>query len=97
MDVEHEEMVSLTTFFVKHGSRLFCQIREVDGVPQNGEVAARSPPLAAARTDARKPGEPTMNTWSKDERANQALVELLGWQGRPAKEGDASPDRARND
>jgi hypothetical protein len=31
----------------------FCRIRGVDGVPQNCEVAARSPPLAAGRTDAR--------------------------------------------
>ena len=31
----------------------FWRIRGVDGVPQNCEVAARSPPLAAVRTDAR--------------------------------------------
>src|SRR5262249_20984927 len=31
----------------------FCRIRGVDGVPQNCEVAAKSPPLAAGRTDAR--------------------------------------------
>src|SRR5262249_354588 len=32
---------------------LFCRIRGADGVPQNCEVAARSPPLAARRTDTR--------------------------------------------
>jgi hypothetical protein len=31
----------------------FCRIRGIDGVPQNGEIAARSPPLAAGRSDAR--------------------------------------------
>jgi hypothetical protein len=31
----------------------FCRILGVDGVPQNGEVAARPPPLAAGRTAAR--------------------------------------------
>jgi hypothetical protein len=31
----------------------FCRIRAVDGVPQNCEVAARAPPLAAGRTDSR--------------------------------------------
>src|SRR5262249_2467924 len=31
----------------------FWRILGVDGVPWNGEVAARSPPLAAGRTDAR--------------------------------------------
>src|SRR6516225_4144787 len=31
----------------------FCRIRGVDGVPQNCEVAAMSPLLAAGRTDAR--------------------------------------------
>jgi hypothetical protein len=43
LDVEHEEMVSLTIFVVKKRSRLFCQIREGDGVPQDCEVAAMSP------------------------------------------------------
>jgi hypothetical protein len=31
----------------------FCRIRGIDGVPQNCAVAAKSPPLAAGRTDAR--------------------------------------------
>jgi hypothetical protein len=31
----------------------FCRIREVDGVPQHGEVAASFPSLGAGRTDAR--------------------------------------------
>src|SRR6516165_4471 len=31
----------------------FCRIRGVDGVAHNCEGAARSPPLAAGRTDAR--------------------------------------------
>jgi hypothetical protein len=31
----------------------FRRIRGVDGVPQKNEVAARSPPLAAGRIDAR--------------------------------------------
>jgi hypothetical protein len=46
-------MVALTTFVVKHESRLFLAIGGVVGVPLNGEVAARSPTLAAGRTDAR--------------------------------------------
>jgi hypothetical protein len=46
-------MIALTIIFVKHESRIFFGIREVDGGPQNCEVAARSPPLAAGRTDAR--------------------------------------------
>jgi hypothetical protein len=37
LDVEHEEMVSLTTFVVKQIQGLFCRIRAVDGVPQNLE------------------------------------------------------------
>jgi hypothetical protein len=47
-------MVTLTIIFVKHDQGFFCGIRGVDGVPQNCEVAARFPPLAAGRTDARK-------------------------------------------
>jgi hypothetical protein len=31
----------------------FCGIRGVEGVPQNCEVAVKSPPLAAGQTDAR--------------------------------------------
>src|SRR5262249_35823594 len=35
---------------------VFYRICRVDGMPQNCEVAARSPPLAASRTDAQPPG-----------------------------------------
>jgi len=34
LDIEHEEMVVLTTLFVNHDSRVFWRILEVDGVPQ---------------------------------------------------------------
>jgi hypothetical protein len=55
LDVEHEEIVALTTIIVNMDLGFFCRIRGVDGLPQNCEVAARSPPLAAGRLDAQRP------------------------------------------
>jgi hypothetical protein len=47
LDIEHEEKLPLTASFAKHVSRLFWQIREVDGVPQNCEVTAMSVPFVS--------------------------------------------------
>jgi hypothetical protein len=53
LDVEHEEMLALTTIVVKQGSRFFCRIRGVDGVPQKVKLRRGLLLLAAGRTEAR--------------------------------------------
>src|SRR6516164_10186924 len=54
----------------------FYRIRGVDGVPQNCEVAARSPPLAAGRTDARN-GPACVGFIDRSERESHTRIECV--------------------
>src|SRR5260221_463791 len=54
----------------------FCRIRGVDGVPQNCEVAARSTPLAARRTDARN-GRMYVGFIDRSERESYPRIECV--------------------
>src|SRR5260370_2155557 len=54
----------------------FCRIRGIDGVPQNCEVAARSPPLAAGRTDARN-GPACVGFIDRSERESYPRIECV--------------------
>lgn len=54
----------------------FCRIRGVDGVPQHCEVAARSPPRAAGRTDARN-GPACVGFIDRSERESHTRIECV--------------------
>jgi hypothetical protein len=69
VDVEHEEMVALTTIIVKDKSRLFCRIRGArlacqDVVhPSVVDLAAQEEPPRGTEMILRRAREPKPNTF----------------------------------